>query len=392
MLGFLLSCVKKQPTFEGWAAQISLLCGKSVSKQAVFDRIHSSTVDFAKALLEHVVMQKNRKQFDSTLFNSFGRVLLQDSTTLKLPDCLSNSYPGNASHGVQKAVARIQSIIDLKAIKFLHFGLGAYTQNDQSASGFITTLVKKTDLVIRDLGYFAIDTFKSLIASEVLFLSRMKFNVGLYNLDGSPIALKKLLHKRALVDRWVLVGSKKKIRVRLVMIPLPAKQTAEKVRKARQDRDKRLNHNEDYYKWLGFNIYITTVSEAIWTAGDVAAAYKVRWQMEIIFKSWKSGFDLQKILHEGCKNKDRVDVNIYLMLLLMCLFMQKIYVCYRHEIEKKTGKKLSLIKLAMFVGNNIVEVLSLTKRKLMETLSRYCCYQIRPDRVNMTDLYQNLKN
>ena len=188
------------------------------------------------------------------------------------------------------------------------------------------------------------------------------------------------------------VGKERKVLVRLVMIPLPAEQAAEKIRKAKQDRDARLNHSREYYQWLSFNVYVTTVDEDVWTTKQVHQAYKVRWQIEIIFKSWKSGFNLQHVLHEGCTNENRVRVTIFLMLLFMCLFMQKIYVKYKKPIEITADKKISLLKLSLFVSKNIQEILALPDKLLKEIIKLHCSYDKRSDRINMTDLYQYHQN
>lgn len=371
--------------------QIGFLSGKCVSKQGLFERIQNNATAFAKALLEQVLLQQSAKEFTAGLFTGFGKVLLQDSTTLRLPQVLSSVFPGNHSRGEQKAVARIQSIIDIKAMKFIDFVLGSFTQNDQSASSTVTAFVKKGDLVIRDLGYFVLSTFQELIKAEVYFLSRLRFGVNLYDKNGCALALKDLLKPGKPVDKWVFIGAEKRIWVRLIMLPLPAAKVNEKIRKAKQDRDKRLNHSREYYQWLEYSVYITTVDDNIWAAKDVAKAYRVRWQIEIIFKSWKTGFHLQELLHEGCGNVHRVKVSIYLMLLFICLFMNKIYARYSYAIQKQTNKKISLLKLATFTAQHINEIFLLPQIRLKEIITKYCCYDSRHDRINMTDLYQKFK-
>lgn len=333
-------------------------------------------------------MQQSVKGFTSSLFQVFGKVLLQDSTTLRLPQILAAMFPGNYSRGMQKAVARLQSILDIKAMRFIEFALGSFTQNDQSASGGIISLVKKGDLVIRDLGYFSIAVFNKLIKAQAHFLSRLRYGVTITDRQGKPILLKDLLKQKHGVDRWVYIGSVKKVWVRLVMIPVPPEAAAEKIRKAKKDRDARLNHSNEYYQWLKFNVYITTVDKDVWTASQVYQAYRVRWQIEIIFKSWKSSFNLQHILHEGCTNEHRVRVTIFLMLLFICLFMQKIYVRYKTVIERKTTKRISLLKLSLYVSNNIKEIIAIPDKLLKEIVTLHCCYDKRSDRTNMTDLYQ----
>jgi Transposase DDE domain len=390
VLGFLTSIGHHQYTFSGWASQISMLGGKCVSRQGLFDRIHGGATAFAKQLLQHALLGQTKRDCPSGLFAAFKKVVLQDSTTLWLPTILAYLFPGNHSRGEQKAVARIQTIIDVKSMRFLDFVLGSFTQNDQSASGSILAHVKKGDLVIRDLGYFAIATFKSLILAQVHLLSRLKYGVGIYDPQGNPLPLKKLLAAGKTVDRWVRIGAEKQLAVRLVMVPLPASAAAEKKRKARQDRDKRLNHGQSYYQWLGYSIYITTVGRDIWTAKQVCRAYRVRWRIEIVFKSWKTGFHMQDMLHEGCGNAHRVMVSIYLMLLFICLLINTIYVYYKDKIERRTNKLVSMLKLAVFVANNIIQLFSMPPGKLMEHIARYCCYEKRNDRVNMTQVYQNL--
>lgn len=392
VIGFIISCCNGNATFSEWALQIGLLSGKSVSKQGLFSRVHAASSTFAKQLVEQLLLQQSSKNFVSGLFEGFGKVLLQDSTTLRLPQVLSKLFPGNHSRGEQKAVARIQSIFDIKAMRFINFSLGAFTQNDQSASESILALVKKGDLVIRDLGYFSLAVFEKLIKAEVYFLSRLRYGVTITDKQGKPVLLKDLLKQKHGVDRWVYIGSEKKVWVRLVMLPVPPQQAADKIRRAKQDRDARLNHSKQYYQWLKFNVYITTADKNIWTAPQVYKAYSVRWQIEIIFKSWKSGFNLQHVLHEGCTNEHRVRVSIFLMLLFMCLFMQKIYVRNKQMIEKNSKTKISLLKLSMYVSNNIKEIITIPDKLLKQIILRHCCYDKRSDRINMTDLYQYYKN
>jgi hypothetical protein len=369
-----------------------LLSGKRVSKQSIFDRLHSEATIFAQQLLEHVLMQQGSKGFTSELFSYFGNVLLQDSTTLRLPQVLSKIFPGNHSRGEQKAVARIQSIFSLKTMKFIKFSLCGFTQNDQGASGEILPLVKDGDLVIWDLRNFSLSVFEKLISANVYMLSRLRYGVTVFDAQGNIILLKELLEQKRGVDRWVYIGSTTKVRVRLVMLPVPAQQAAEKMRRAKQDRDTRLNHNKEYYEWLKYNAYITTVGKEVWAAAEVYKAYKVRWQIEITFKCWKSGFNLQHILHEGCTNENRVRVSIFLMLLFMCVFMHKIYVHYREAIETKTNKRISLLKLSLYAGNNIKEILTIPDKMLKELIGLHCCYDKRSDRINLTDLFQNFRN
>lgn len=146
-----------------------------MSKQALFKRITEETVTFCEDLLQETISKKAEALKGSLIFKSFGKVILQDSTTLKLPDCLSKIFPGSCSKGIQKAVAHIQTILDLKTMQFLSFSLSGFTRNDQAASGDIIPLCSEGDLIIRDPGYFALATFKKVVCNGVHFLSRLRF-------------------------------------------------------------------------------------------------------------------------------------------------------------------------------------------------------------------------
>src|SRR5450755_474143 len=63
VVGFIISCCKGKNTFSEWALQISLLSGKPLSKQGVFDRLHAGATAFAKRLLEQALLQLSGKDF-----------------------------------------------------------------------------------------------------------------------------------------------------------------------------------------------------------------------------------------------------------------------------------------------------------------------------------------
>ena len=167
------------------------------------------------------------------------------------------------------------------------------------------------------------------------------------------------------------------------MIPLADEQAEQRIRRARQDRDKRRNHDEDYYKWLSYHVFITNVAEDTMSAAQIAEVYKVRWQIELLFKAWKSSGNLQTVLHEGCTNVCRVKTIIYLMLMFFCLVMQHVYVKYFNSIVQRSGRLLSIIKLLAYVRNNLVRIMGASPAKLMQLLVKNCSYELRNDRINM---------
>lgn len=274
-------------------------------------------------------------------------------------------------------------------MQWLHLSLDSFTNNDQSASDVIVPLLKKGDLLIRDLGYFVLSALQQIIDKKAFLISRLRYGVTLYDARGKETGWKDLCKGKGVIDRQVWIGREHKIPVRIIMIPLPAAQAEKRIRKARKDRDKRLNHSNDYYLWLKYNVFITNIGKETLDGREIAEAYKVRWQIEIVFKFWKSNGHLQQALHEGCTNVYRVKTTIYLLLMFFCLVMQKVYIPHHNSIQKHYKKQLSLMKLLAVVCANFIEVISASMVKLKELLVKYCCYERRKNRNNMTEFIMN---
>lgn len=156
------------------ALKIGMLNGYTVSKQAVFKRMNESLLAFLESVLSHVILRNTRTKdepcFKNQLFSSFNRVLVQDSTSIKLPAKLAQDFPGSRNQtGKKNATAKIQAVMDILSEQFCYFNITAFTKNDQSASKDIFQIAQPQDLIIRDLGYFACAIFKKLHLRNIFF-------------------------------------------------------------------------------------------------------------------------------------------------------------------------------------------------------------------------------
>ena len=79
----------------------------------------------------------------SAALQGFGRVLVQDSTALQLPEKLARFFPGASNQkGAQGAMLKIQACYDLLSQSFVYFSLSSYRRNDQAASPEVLPLVR----------------------------------------------------------------------------------------------------------------------------------------------------------------------------------------------------------------------------------------------------------
>jgi hypothetical protein len=371
-------------SYWSWARSFSGVTGKIVSKQAVFSRMNASWVKTIKALLQAVIGQQAGKHINPQHFTHFNNVWLQDSTTVHLPDSLAEKFKGSVSNGKQHAIAKLNVIIHVVSGLCPVMEWSSFTVNEQELSKNILQVAKAGDLVIRDLGYFVISIFQQLAAANIYFLSRWKYGVRLYHHESkAEINLVSLLCGKTWHEQEVICGKENAIKVRLVAMKLSDEQTNERIRKARHNRDRRLNHSPDYYALLGYVIFITNVEAEKWTYKQVADAYRIRWNIEILFKSWKSGFRIEHLIPEARTNTARVESILYLILIYIAWFQLLIYMPLRWSVYKKTGKHLSIIKVAKLIKAKQIHWMNTEiSNALIAEISYYCCYDTRHDRKN----------
>lgn len=379
----MLMMIGASKSYWSWACSLTTVIGKTVSKQAIFSRMTGAWVTTVKTLLQEVIGRQAVTKVKHCLFKHFVNVWLQDSTTLQLPDIMMQKFKGNVSGGKKKSVAKLNIIMNVLSGLCPVMEWMSFTVNEQRLSPGILKTARAGDLVIRDLGYFVLDIFGQMQDAGIYFLSRWKYGVCLYDLvSGGAINLLNLLKGKTWVDCQVLCGAQK-LKVRLVAIKIPEARAAERRRKAKHDRDKRLHHSKDYYKLLGYVIFITTVEDTVWDYRQVAEAYRVRWNIEILFKSWKSGFHIEHLIPEARTNTERVESILYLMLIYIAWFQLLVFAPLQWSVREQHGKHLSIIKAAKLIKassmNWMDEALS---KNLKKEITYYCCYDTRHDRIN----------
>ena len=360
-----------------WAS----LTGQCLSKQAVKKRFGGRAVLFLQGVLQSVLASTLTDKLlpCRARLAGFNRILLQDSTCLKLPAKLAGLFPGPANQTRSElASLKIQATLDLRKNQWVSFQLTPFIVNDQRAAPEILAPLQATDLVIRDLGYFVLEVFKQIHEKGAYFLSRFRYGlaVALPASQGRVSLLQTLQQSGPLWDQPVLLGAEK-LPVRLIAVRLPPKQVAERRRKARRDRDRRLNHSQDYFQLLAWNIFVTNVPASLLDATTLIQLYTLRWRIETVFKAWKSHFQLQALTEVSAEQ------------LLIVILGKLIWICWFsvHWTElTASGQNISLLKLADWWAKFAIALLmnpqNASHSFLLTHLIYYCRYEKRKDRKN----------
>lgn len=276
---------------------IAVLCGiqtnGTLAKQSLWERVNPRAFAFLSAVLCRLM--SSRYQARQFLTRSIKRILVSDSTVMKLHPSLEPSFPGSRNQHAKtsQSSARLQVVIDIFSGDFLHFNLSSFRRNDQAAAMDIISVIKKGDLILRDLGYFTLSSLREIHLKGCFFITRHLYKTVLYDGGGGKIGILGNLRKARgsgleKVRLHAFLGEKEAIPVLLEAVLLPGAVAAERRRKARANRDKRVNYNDDYYELLDWSIVITNIGEDELGGIDVYGLYALRWRIENIFKAWKS--------------------------------------------------------------------------------------------------------
>jgi hypothetical protein len=228
------------------------------------------------------------------IFAPFPRVHITDSTGFGLPECLAKEFPGAGGSG-SKAGAKIQLVWEYKSHTFDHFALIPWNVPDSQYVDTVVECARVASLFLFDLGYFKLAAFAKIAAAQAYFLSRLNHQVTMREVVGgrqqSLDLAQRLAHDpRPVLEKAVVLGAYERIPARLVAVRMPEAIVNERRRQAYAVAKKRgYTPSQAYLTLLAWNLFITNVPATVWPPQTVAVAYTLRWQVELVFRGWKSG-------------------------------------------------------------------------------------------------------
>lgn len=356
--------------------------GVLISKQGIDNRFNESAVEFMKKLTCNVLSRKLDR--DELLENAafFNRIIVKDSTVFQLPAEYSEKYKGSGG-GASEAGIKLQYEYNLKANTGLDIELQSSCVPDIKSK---LQSIQPKDLRIEDLGYFKLKRFGEIINSKAYFLSRLKYSISVFSKNDNQykrINIDKLVNKMKVGEKLelqVYLGQKEKLPVRLILERVPDEVAAEKRRKLKTDKhNKRKNISKERLAFCDVNAYITNADQDVLPTDLIRSVYSLRWQIEIIFKTWKSTFNLDKVKQMKIQRFDCINYGT----LLQIVICTKLYNYYKTILWNKSTIELSELKSFQYLlktmnemkiyikGSQIKEMTELLENT-KETLGRKC--------------------
>jgi hypothetical protein len=270
--------------------------GLELSQTAVEKRFAAGQplVDFFRKALGRALPQAVAADPSSAaLFRRFTAVLVGDATTVALPDELADLFEGcGGGEGTSRAALKLQVLWDLKTGELAQLHVEPGKASDAKSPLARADEVEAGSLLVFDLGYFDLGRLATVDARKGKFISRLLFGTEVFDEQGEPLDLRRYLHGQAggLVDLPILLGASAKLPCRLVAVRVPQEVANRRRQQAREKAAKkgRKAPTAAHLELLGWSLFVTNCGEEELTWKAVVVLYRARWQIELLFKLWKS--------------------------------------------------------------------------------------------------------
>jgi IS4 transposase len=254
--------------------------------------------------------------------------------------------------------------------------------------------IKAGELIIRDLGYYSVDSYKKIEDNNAFYISRLRSQIKIYEkqdeqyteLDLSTLIKRIRKSSKSNFDQTVYIGTKEKKEVRLMAWLL--EEDAQKNRLAKK-KNKKGEINSNDILWSMLNVFVTNITKENLPLQQAYELYKIRWQIELMFKIWKSILKLDVVRK---MKADRLKCYLYTKLLWILLCWD-ITAVSEPIVWSKQEKLISLHKcfaLLKSSASEIKDVLFKVTEKLKEWLikmmSLFGKYGLRENKKNRKNI------
>jgi len=325
-----------------------------ISPEGLNQRFNKAAVQLLQHLLAELLSKKLvvSMPISSPYTSVFKRIRILDSTAFQLPDVFSSVYPGagGCSH---TAGMKIQLEYDLLSGQFLHIHTGLGKQHDRTYGSLCAPTVTANDLCIRDLGYFHLKDLQYIQDKEAYYISRIKSNTRIYQKNPNPNYFQDGRIKKGTeyiqIDMETLmsslqpgqtceiadayVGMIDKVSARVIVHRLTKQQQQKQLRdQTVREKKKGMKYSARSKRLSGINVYMTNTPIDIVPMGQVHDWYSLRWQIEILFKTWKSFFHIHH-----CKKikRERLECHLYGLLIAILLCSSTMFQMWQLLLMKK---------------------------------------------------------
>ena len=270
--------------------QTAAALGVEISPQALDQRFTAS----AAACLEQVLLTAIARVITAEpvtipLLQRFTAVYVQDSSTIVLPDVFAAQWHGcgGSTASSTSAALKLQARLEMCTGR-LDVQLQEGRASDRAA--VLPGLLPAGALRLADLGYWSLGAFAALTQHAVFWLSRLQMQTAIYDATGPP-GTPGILETQPTdtIELAVTLGERQRLASRLLAVRVPqdvADARRRRLRKAARDKGRQVSASR--LALAAWTIFVTNVPTERLTLREALVLWRMRWQIELLFKLWKS--------------------------------------------------------------------------------------------------------
>jgi hypothetical protein len=272
-------------------SQTAALVGTDLSPQALDQRFNRKAADCLKLVLEAALQQVFAADpVTVPLLERFTRVHLIDTSVIVLPDELLEVWAGCGGSSGKTSALKVEVGLELRTGRLdgphLHNGR---THDNQG-------LLHRSDITagslrLADLAYFDLKLLRALNEQQSYWITRVTSTTKVVDDVGNRLTILEFLKAQGSerVDTWVKLGQTEQLACRMVAVKV-SRQVADERRRRRKDKARRNGQTvkQATLELADWSIYVTNVGREKLEMKEVYALARARWQIELIFKLWKS--------------------------------------------------------------------------------------------------------
>jgi Transposase DDE domain len=288
-----------------------------VSKQGLDQRLDARAAD----CLWRVVTAATQQLFAASpetipLLRRFSRVVIDDCTSLGLPAELARQFPGCGGSDPEAGQAGLKLLVRFEVTtgQFQAMERGAARDSERTLVRRLPS-VSPGSLHLADLGFFDYDELAKITQQGGSWISRVPAMLDQETDDGTTEGLTDWLKRQRTdrIDQPVRLGTRKHLDCRMVAVRLPRKVAQQRLRELRKKLKKKGRTPSERQRVLcQWSVLITDLVADRFSLEEIFILYRVRWQIELLFKRWKS---LAGLGHSRGRRAHRVLCETYAKLL-----------------------------------------------------------------------------
>jgi hypothetical protein len=299
-------------------------------------------VNFLKRLLGELLCDQLKIQYSKATSLYFPQIKVKDSTRFLAPAIYEDAYEGYNNYSKKKGLMSIQYEYDLVSGNCLSLALTNGLRNDQQDAKETIADITKGDLHIRDLGYITPTYLSAIVDKEAFFLNRLPMQAAVFTADMQPFDWEKLdrsFDQKGLtaMEVEVYIYEKHKIPCRLIIERVPQQEYKKRMNKTTQKaKSNKIGVSNLYKIKRKYNTYTTNVDAHILPVDIIRSTYYLRWQIELVFKTWKSFFHIHQLKKV---KKERLECQLLAKLIWIIINWKLLNTSNKHarEIDKEQG-------------------------------------------------------